>query len=79
VFEETNADGSHQIISFFAKKARGQMARWATLQRARSVKALQDFAEDGYSWSREASSKDALVFRRPRPPAMKSGARRRAD
>jgi cytoplasmic iron level regulating protein YaaA (DUF328/UPF0246 family) len=66
VFEETNPDGSHQIISFFAKKARGLMARYATLNRVRSVRALQAFAVDGYALDRAASHARRLVFRRPR-------------
>lgn len=53
-----------KIISFFAKKARGAMARWAVQQRARSVKALQGFDTDGYAWDAAASTDDRLVFRR---------------
>jgi cytoplasmic iron level regulating protein YaaA (DUF328/UPF0246 family) len=74
VFEETNADGSHQIISFFAKRARGLMARFAIEQRARSVKALQAFNADGYAFDKAASTPNQLVFRRPRPPALKARA-----
>jgi cytoplasmic iron level regulating protein YaaA (DUF328/UPF0246 family) len=65
VFEEGQADGSFKIISFFAKKARGLMARHAVLKRARSVKALMDFSADGYALDRAASKPDRLVFRRP--------------
>jgi cytoplasmic iron level regulating protein YaaA (DUF328/UPF0246 family) len=68
VFEETNADGSHQIISFFAKKARGLMARYAIEHRAKSVRALRGFEAEGYALDRKASSPTRLVFRRPRPP-----------
>jgi uncharacterized protein len=78
VFEETNADGSHQMISFFAKKARGLMARFATLN-VRSVKALQAFDAEGYAYDRAASTPQQLVFRRPRPPAMKGGKRLAED
>ncbi len=73
VFEETQADGSHKIISFFAKKARGLMARYAIQQRVRSVKALQAFDAEGYAWVKADSSKDRLVFRRSfeaRPPTL---------
>lgn len=72
VFEELNPDGRPQIISFFAKKARGQMVRFAIEHRARSVQALQAFAVDGYAFVAAASAADTLVFRRPRPPAMKA-------
>jgi uncharacterized protein len=70
VFEETNPDGSHQVISFFAKKARGRMLRFAVLQRARSLATLQAFAEDGYRLDTGASGAERLVFRRPRPAAV---------
>lgn len=64
VFEDTQPDGTHKIISFFAKKARGMMVRWAALQRVRSVKALQGFDVEGYGFVKADSSPDRLVFRR---------------
>ena len=68
VFEEQQADGSHKIISFFAKKARGLMARHAIEQRLRSVHALRGFCADGYAFAKEASTADRLVFRRATLP-----------
>ncbi len=73
VFEETNPDGRHQIISFFAKKARGLMARYAIENRVRSVKALQAFAAEGYALDRAATQPQRLVFRRPRTTAVPAG------
>ena len=70
VFEESQPDGSHRIVSFYAKKARGLMARFAVLHRARSVKALEAFDADGYALVRAASSPQRLVFRRPARPPM---------
>ena len=64
VFEEGQADGSYKIISFFAKKARGLMARHAILNRARSARALQSFNAEGYALARDVSSPSRLVFRR---------------
>jgi uncharacterized protein len=64
VFEEGQADGSYKIVSFFAKKARGLMMRFAIEERVRSVKALRGFASEGYAWVAEASRPDRLVFRR---------------
>ena len=68
VFEDWKPDadggGQYKIISFFAKRARGAMARWAIQHRARSVKALQGFDADGYAFDKAASSADRLVFRR---------------
>jgi cytoplasmic iron level regulating protein YaaA (DUF328/UPF0246 family) len=56
--------GRYKIISFFAKKARGAMARWAVQRRVRSVAALRGFDTDGYAFDAEASAADRLVFRR---------------
>ena len=64
VFEEGQADGSYKVISFFAKKARGLMARHAIQNRVRSVRALQSFNAEGYALARDASSPSRLVFRR---------------
>ena len=64
VFEEGQADGSYKVISFYAKKARGLMARHAILHRVRSVRALQSFNAEGYALARDASSPSRLVFRR---------------
>jgi hypothetical protein len=63
VFEDWK-DDRYKIISFFAKRARGAMVRWAIQHRARSVKALQGFDADGYAFDKAASSADRLVFRR---------------
>lgn len=63
VFEDWK-DGRYKIISFFAKRARGLMARHAVLHRARSVKALTSFDAEGYAFDTQASSPEQLVFRR---------------
>ncbi len=63
VFEDWK-DGRYKIISFFAKRARGLMARHAVQVRARSVKALESFDADGYALAAAASEADRLVFRR---------------
>lgn len=63
VFEE-GRQGGYRIISFFAKQARGRMARFAVQHRVRSLRQLEAFAEDGYAFDRGASAHDRLVFRR---------------
>lgn len=57
-------DGRYKVISFFAKRARGLMARHAVLQRVRSPKGLESFDAAGYALDRSVSSPDRLVFRR---------------
>jgi cytoplasmic iron level regulating protein YaaA (DUF328/UPF0246 family) len=63
VFEDWKGD-QYKVISFFAKRARGQMARHAIQQRIRSPKKLESFAADGYALDRTVSEPDRLVFRR---------------
>ncbi len=57
-------NGDYKIISFFAKRARGLMARFAIQQRLETPEGLKSFNLDGYRWAPEASSPDQLVFRR---------------
>ncbi len=66
-FEEGKGDGSYGIVSFFAKRARGLMARWAIQNRVRRPEALQDFQLDGYAFAPSASSAQQWVFRRKIP------------
>lgn len=63
VFEEWHG-GTWKVISFYAKRARGYMARFAIEQRAQRLDQLQAFEVDGYAFARAASSPDRLVFRR---------------
>lgn len=63
VFEDWK-NGEYKVISFFAKRARGALARWAIRERAGSVRRLRDFAVDGYGLDPAASSADRLVYRR---------------
>ena len=66
VFEEGRA-GGFKVISFFAKRARGLMARWAVQHKVATVKQLQRFDAEGYAFDAAASSADRLVFRRSGP------------
>jgi len=63
VFEDWKA-GRYKIISFFAKRARGLMARHAIEQRVESPQQLLDFDVEGYAYDAAASAPDRLVFRR---------------
>jgi cytoplasmic iron level regulating protein YaaA (DUF328/UPF0246 family) len=56
--------GQYKIISFFAKRARGLMARWAIEHKARTPQALRAFDAEGYALDAGASTHDRLVFRR---------------
>ena len=63
VFEDWHS-AEFKVISFFAKRARGLMARWAVKERVKSVKKLERFEAEGYAFERSASSRDRLCFRR---------------
>lgn len=57
-------NGQYKIISFYAKKARGLMARYVIQQRLTAVDQLQQFNLAGYYYSAEHSSADKPVFLR---------------
>lgn len=63
VFEDWSA-GRFKIVSFFAKRARGLMARYAITHRLTEPAGLQGFDLDGYAYTPAASEPDRLVFRR---------------
>ena len=57
-------NGAWKIISFYAKKARGLMARYAALNAVTDPEQLKDFDLDGYAYDAAASSPSAWMFRR---------------
>lgn len=61
-------NGQYKIISFYAKKARGLMARHVIKQRLRDPHDLKDFNDQGYRYSAQDSSADKLVFLRDQAP-----------
>jgi uncharacterized protein len=63
VVEVVFHDGG-KVLSFFAKKARGRMARWAIDQRLDDATALREFDADGYRHAAKLSTPDRLVFQR---------------
>lgn len=63
VFEDWKGSG-WKVISFFAKRARGRMARHIVTHRLQTVRGLQGFGDEGYAYDAAASEPDRLVFRR---------------
>ena len=57
-------NGQYKIISFYAKKARGMMARFVISERISTPKDLMQFDAHGYRYSKEQSSPDKLIFLR---------------
>jgi len=63
VFEDWKS-GRYRIITFFAKRARGLMTRYAVVNRLGEPEGLQGFDYDGYAFAPEASADRTWVFRR---------------
>ncbi len=63
-------DGKARTLSFFAKKARGLMAREIITSRATSPDDLKAMNIDGYTWRKDMSSGDKWVFARKQPPPV---------
>ncbi len=57
-------NGQYKVISFFAKKARGLMARYIIQNRIEDVEALKQFDVDGYYFVADESTDAELVFKR---------------
>ena len=57
-------NGQFKIISFYAKKARGLMAKYLIENRAKTSEDLQKFNLDGYKFSKKDSTEDSPVFLR---------------
>ncbi len=57
-------NGDYKIISFFAKKARGMMARYMIKNRVSSIDDLKGFDYDGYYFDEQNSSELSLAFKR---------------
>jgi cytoplasmic iron level regulating protein YaaA (DUF328/UPF0246 family) len=60
-------NGQYKVISFFAKKARGMMARYIIQNRLSEVSQLKQFDLAGYSFDTAMSKANELVFTRLTP------------
>jgi hypothetical protein len=65
-FLDADEDGRYRVVPFFAKRARGEMAAWMVLNRARTVKAIREFDGAGYRYDRRHSTPDEPAFIRDR-------------
>ncbi|MEB3754093.1 peroxide stress protein YaaA [Acinetobacter sp. MD2(2019)] len=57
-------NGKYKVISFYAKKARGLMARFMIEHQIKRVEDLKSFQSEGYYFDAENSSQQELVFKR---------------
>jgi cytoplasmic iron level regulating protein YaaA (DUF328/UPF0246 family) len=56
--------GKYKIISFYAKRARGLMARYAAVKGLSDPQKLKKFDVDGYAYDPQDSSATTWIFRR---------------
>lgn len=68
VFKDLKGE-KYKIISFYAKKARGQMARFILDKELNEPEGMKKFKTDGYRYNKAESSARELVFTRDTPPA----------
>lgn len=66
IFKEEK-DGKLRQLQFYAKRARGLMARWAIQNRIIHTHDLKGFDEEGYALNTAESTEDRWVFTRPQP------------
>lgn len=55
-------NGEYKVISFFAKQARGAMARYIVDTNAKTISDIKGFNYDGYGFSENLSTNNELVF-----------------
>ena len=63
-------DGEAKVISFYAKRARGLLARYAIDHRLEKAEDLKAFDRDGYRFVPHLSTEAEWVFSRPQPPPV---------
>ena len=61
IFKDTK-NGKVKVISFFAKRARGEMCNYIVKNRISSVSQIKEFNRNGYAFSKEDSTETRLVF-----------------
>ena len=61
-------DGKLRVLGFYAKKARGLMARYAIDHRIDRAEGLKGFDGEGYAFRPELSTETDWIFARPQPP-----------
>lgn len=64
-------DGETRNLMYYAKFARGLMARWIMQNRIERTEDLMDFNLDGYTLDKKQTTESLLVFSRKQPPKKK--------
>ena len=58
----------YKVVSFYAKRARGEMTRHLITTRQQGPAAIKSFAASGYRYNANQSTPDSPVFTRDQPP-----------
>jgi len=66
VFKERK-DGKTRQLMFYAKRARGLMARWIIENRVESLEDVKSFSVEGYKFDAKGSDENKWLFTRPQP------------
>jgi cytoplasmic iron level regulating protein YaaA (DUF328/UPF0246 family) len=61
-FKDRGPKGEFKVLSFYAKKARGLMARYINENNISDLNGVMNFEEDGYFYDAENSSEEKMVF-----------------
>ncbi len=61
-FLDSNDGETFKVMSYYAKRARGLMARWAIQNRIEDPQSVTDFREDGYQFDPERSEPNRPAF-----------------
>lgn len=77
-FKEIRDNGEIKVMSLFAKRARGAMARWIVENRVTEPEQIKTFNVDGYAFQPGASEGDHWTFARQQP-AKKTKPAKAAD
>jgi len=64
VFQDGTPQKGYKVVSFYAKRARGLMARHVIVNRITEVEQIKGFDSEGYRYVAAASTADQWVFRR---------------
>ena len=64
-------DGQAKSLMYYAKYARGLMARWIIINKIEFAKDLKEFDLDGYKYDNNLSENNELVFTRIQPETKK--------
>ena len=72
-------DGEARVLSFFAKRARGLLARYAIDNRIERTADLRAFDAAGYRFVPSLSTDDEFTFARPQPPPVAQSRARKTE